>query len=728
MSDLNEYNDQETPVNTQAEEQPAVNMTDTGIAAEPQSPADMGPEIVSGTEPVKKKHKALFAAAAAVVVLAGGSAAAYGFIPSVKNTVNMAVMSDDKYYHWVESENAEDTAGDISDIYKQIIDSAVKESEFQLKADLNSEAISSLIESFQNGAGASGDFASAIKIPESISIDAASKIEDGNAAVTYALKADDNALATLNGFIQDTILYYEIPELSKDYLSFNIDDVTSLMQQLGEDSPANYNFSDMFKSALNGNQFENYFTPDELETLLNKYTELVYSNIEDVKITKGDEYNTATADLDLGTLYSIASDFLDEAENDKTIIDFAVKQGYTEEQYKNAVKALQDEMGDLEVKGGKTVLTMNVFIDKNGSICGRSFTAPDDSTEIKYLCKKDGHDIDLEVSINSVDFNFSVTGDLEEKSDKINGTINVSVKDDSTDTNFAVNFENLESVGENKNYLNGSISIDLSSLNAGVLTLKFDSDGNSQTISTDITVNGTNYAKLSLYTSNKVSSELPAFDSSKKSYDIINNTNAMEEYMSNADLTGFMNKIGNAFGISDLGSMIFGTTNNIIDVPEPIDVPDPDDDFDDTLSSTYDFSKLKFQLNGTDVSFPSKIDGILNYVKVDTDKVAAGDFLFLSSDDYTVSVSLDNNGSSDVAPEECIVSGVSVYEGSALNLTIDGLAIGDDVNKAAEKYGVKITDTSYGYFNVFDTASEWNTVTISYSEGKIAGISVAVYD
>ena len=178
MSDLNEYNDQETPVNTQAEEQPAVNMTETGIAAEPQSPADMGPEIVSGTEPVKKKHKALFAAAAAVVVLAGGSAAAYGFIPSVKNTVNMAVMSDDKYYHWVESENAEDTAGDISDIYKQIIDSAAKESEFQLKADLNSEAISSLIESFQNGAGASGDFASGIKIPESISIDAASKSED----------------------------------------------------------------------------------------------------------------------------------------------------------------------------------------------------------------------------------------------------------------------------------------------------------------------------------------------------------------------------------------------------------------------------------------------------------------------------------------------------------------------------------------------------------------------
>lgn len=60
MSDLNEYNNQETPVNTQAEEQPAVNMTDTGIAAEPQSPADMGPEIVSGTEPVKKKHKALW--------------------------------------------------------------------------------------------------------------------------------------------------------------------------------------------------------------------------------------------------------------------------------------------------------------------------------------------------------------------------------------------------------------------------------------------------------------------------------------------------------------------------------------------------------------------------------------------------------------------------------------------------------------------------------------------
>ena len=102
--------------------------------------------------------------------------------------------------------------------------------------------------------------------------------------------------------------------------------------------------------------------------------------------------------------------------------------------------------------------------------------------------------------------------------------------------------------------------------------------------------------------------------------------------------------------------------------------------------------------------------------------------MYLTSDDYTVSVSLDNSGSSDVAPEECVVSGVSVYEGSALNLTIDGFAIGDDVSKAAEKYGVKITDTNYGYFNVFDTESDWNTVTINYSEGKIAGISVAYYD
>ena len=31
MSDLNEYNNQETPVNTQAEEQPAVNMTEQNL-------------------------------------------------------------------------------------------------------------------------------------------------------------------------------------------------------------------------------------------------------------------------------------------------------------------------------------------------------------------------------------------------------------------------------------------------------------------------------------------------------------------------------------------------------------------------------------------------------------------------------------------------------------------------------------------------------------------------
>lgn len=59
-------------------------------------------------------------------------------------------------------------------------------------------------------------------------------------------------------------------------------------------------------------------------------------------------------------------------------------------------------------------------------------------------------------------------------------------------------------------------------------------------------------------------------------------------------------------------------------------------------SASYDFSKIKIQLNGKDVTIPGKIDGVLDKVKVDVDKVEAGMAEYFYSEDGNTAVYVEN--------------------------------------------------------------------------------------
>ena len=143
MSDLNDNNIQnQTPESTGAETvtenvQPEVT---------PAQPAYAGAEVISGVEPVKKKGITAVIVTILIIlaVLVGGIAAAYNFVPAVKNNVKMLLNDPEDYYAWVENENMEDTADDISKAYGDL--TAKSESYMEIKANLESAAISALIE------------------------------------------------------------------------------------------------------------------------------------------------------------------------------------------------------------------------------------------------------------------------------------------------------------------------------------------------------------------------------------------------------------------------------------------------------------------------------------------------------------------------------------------------------------------------------------------------------
>ncbi|MGN0621188.1 MAG: hypothetical protein ACI4I9_04900 [Porcipelethomonas sp.] len=742
MSDFNENNQQEIPVNSDTAE-PQVQQD--AFSSEAPSDLSFGPDVVSGAEKKKKKHVGIIAAVTAVVVLAGGSAAAYNLVPSVKNTVKMAVLDDDEYYQWVESENSGDLAECVSEFYDSLMDTSKTEAEVQLKAKLNSDAITPLLESYAGASLAESGF----KLPENISLNSASRVADGQGTVRYSLNADDASLVTANGFIKDSAMYFQIPELSSDYIAIDFDTVSEVYDEALSETGAdvNFDFSELMNSALSGeNPYAEYLSSEDLETLITTYSDVLFSNIEDVDLEKKVEkeangieqkYTVITADIDEGTVYSIASDALKKAKNDKILTDLAEDLGLcTKDEYKEMISSLQSELGDYEIKGGETIVTMNVYVDSNGVICGRDFEIPGEDADLGYLCAKDGDELGIDASFTANGEGVKVTGSFEEKSGKVDGTLDISAASGGESQNIKLSFEDMEAAGKNDEYLNGTISADLSSLGAGVYSLVLESDGKSQTMSTDITIDGTTYAEVSLVMSEKVSSELPVFDDSAKVYSFTEDGAELEEYAANTDIEGMLNNIGNAFGISDLGTLATGGMNSYVDddlvYEEQFDdessLTDEYDPANYSSEVTYDMSKIKLQLNGTDITLPSKIDGILDYVTAEDEKIEAGGFRYYSSDDFCTSVSLDNTGTADAAPKDCQVSGISVYEGSKLNLTIDGFGIGSSISDVTAKYSASINDPDSGYVTVYDTGSSWNSISFSYMNGKVYAVSVNFYD
>ncbi len=729
MSDFNENQNNEQ-----------VNQAAAPVTTE--MPAFSEAQVIEGAEPAKKKPIFLIIAII-VVVLAAGCAAAYNFIPWVKNNVKMRISSPEKYYAWVEEENVNEAADKISESYGKIADTTSTKSEIELKADIDPTNVGALIEELTGSPLSS----SGITLPSSLSVKAGADVSDGVKS-SFQLSAVDKTLATLNMYIQDGTYYYQIPEISPAYLTMNLNDIMEAVSSEMDSQVAAFmeGYLDTLTSASGDpSTLENIISEKELNELIVKYFTIVFENVDDVELEKGvsckangaeAKYNMLTADIDQGTLFSIAKDALKEAKKDKTIIKIVEKFGVSNEDYTAAIDSVLDELGSLEVSGGETLFKMNVYVDSKGAICGREIEIPDEeNVDFGYYIVEDGDDTSYEVNLMADNQGVKLSGKSTEKSNKESGDFKLSIigLDDEGDFEIPISYKDIEVVNESKGYTKGEFSIDFSGFDMPVITLALDSDGKSQTIKSDITVDGTNYGTITLTSKEELSMDIPAFDSSQKTYQITEEGDELQQYLmdSNVGLTTFINDFGAAFGVDGLGS-IFGSAALTDDTSYDDQFSGLDEtvspDVVDTAKASYDFSKLNIQFNGQTFAIPSKIDGILNYVKAEESQVEAGSFASCYSDDYTFGVTLTNNTDKAAAPADCVVSGFSVSEGAQITVSVDGITIGSNISDVVSKYGATLEDPNSGYVTIYDTASDWNDITFYYYEGKINSIYMDIYE
>lgn len=746
MSEFNDNNNQ-----NEISDNP-VSEIQTDATAEP---IMAGTEIISGVEKAKKSSASIIAIIAIIlVVLLGGSAAAYNFSPWVKNNVKMLINDPEDYYAWVENENIKESAEVIAEAYDKMTNSKNNNVDLELRADLDKDAIASLIESNSGVSLANAG----ITIPDSISITEAGTVIDGNTAISAKFNANEKTFLTVNGYIKDGIYYYQIPELSSSYIQMDLNKVIEEIFETdyslvdGSDMEVN-DVSDAYITGLltkmsTGKGLQEILTDDELENLLIKYFDIVFTNIDDVKLKKDvecevngvkTEYNQLIAEIDEGCLYSIAKDVLKKAKDDKTIIKIVEStDSMTKEDYQSAVEKLIEQLGEYSISGGETVAVMNVYVDSKGVIKGRSFEiADEEDVKLNYMSVEDNDNNAFEANIIFDGEGFKISGDSKENSNRSSGKINVTaVGTTDGDKSFDIEFKDIKVENEDKGYRSGEINLNLSALNMGNITVNLNSDGKSQEIATDINVDGTKYAAVSLKYSDKKPEGIPDFNEAEKVYKYSSDGAELQQYIAEADMEGFLKGISDIIGI-DLNSFMNGY-NGIVTEPvvptEPVDptVTEP------TVtgaapetpeSASYDFSKIKIQLNGKDVTIPGKIDGVLDKVKVDVDKIDAGMTKYFYSDDGSTAVYVENLTEAALAPKDCTITGLSVTNESDIKLTVDGIGPGSKISDAVSKYGCKLDDPNSGYTYIENSNNSdfYGEITLFYYDGIIYEVDVDFY-
>lgn len=739
MSEFNENNQEFAPENSAPENSAAENTAEPAAAAEPQFFTD-GAEVVSGVEVAQKKSagKIIAIIALVIVLLFGCCIASYAFIPQVKNTVKMMMNSPEEYYAWVETENTDDFEW-LTEAFEQ-----AEKTDSVVNASINLD--SAAIEGLMAENGASLDEAE-FKIPSSIGMEVKSAEIDGVQSANEIITVDGNTLMTCNAYVKDGKIFYQIPELSSSYISMDFAKLMELATAEAESNEVTEILTGLFTSMMdNTDESEKLVTNEELREFLVKYSELLFTSAEKVELVKDTaceadgvkcEYNKLVVSIDEGSLYTFAKKALKELKDEAVVIKVVEKLGLTKEDYQTAIDELSTQLGDYEISGGETLCIMNVYVNSKGEVVGREFVnaeGEDGAFKLGYTLTNDGDkygfaaiaDIDAEV--------FEVNGNATEKSGKLTGEAKIAYNNSDV---FGLTFKDFECDDE---FVKGSVTLGLSALELDDMTLNFDVKDDKQTLDTAFTYQGTKLFDITMEMSDEAPDSITVFNNEAKVYDMVEsmeNGAALEEYMAEADMETFARNLVTAFGLDEAlvdefvagfeegfsGSLMgnMGADEEFIEDIE-VDEDFSDEDYVDN-SVYYDFSKVKVQLDGKEIKLPGKVDGVLDGVEFETDKVEAYDYAYGYNEDYSVSVSVENATDKEVSPAECDIISLAVNEEAGIDFAVDGFTFGDDITKVAQHYGTTVDDMEFGFIDI-NAEEDFGYITFYYMDGAIYEISV----
>ncbi|MDE6834503.1 MAG: hypothetical protein K2J39_09720 [Ruminococcus sp.] len=549
---------------------------------------------VSGVERVSKKKgkKIAIISGITAVALIGGGTAVYNLSDFVKNQVNLRVMKPENYYSWVIGENSKNFASDVKEKYSKAVDKAQNGQNMSasLKYVISDEAkdlaLTELIgQDYRNTS--SGEEKNLVEIFDSlneIAIGGSSDVKDNSIAGTVF--ASWNGENLINGDIAFDSANYDfflrVPDLTEQWLCMALGDSVNLEDLKGK-----------------GN-IVNYLTPDELEDIIIRYTDIWNESVKDIEIEKKEtvdicdisvEYTVISSEFTEADVIEIATNFVTELRNDSTIKNIVVNEMEicTEEEYNSELDEVLKELSENAPDSDETV-TLNTYIDPNGDIRGIKFIEEDD--ELFCVMGKDGENVRGEFYVsenNSKDVSIELYAD--ENNSKYSGNIDIMVEDEEV----SVEFTDYQVVNEENGYINAGVNFIIPDISP--VYVDFTSDGSSQDISYNINVDGTDYGTviLNMAMNGTSSPTMPSKEGAFIISDAMDSEPTLFDYIPEDKMKTFLYdilvKIGFNETLAEAGSDLFSNIYNVSEyVPETYDDYLYDDfgGFDDDLGFTFD--------------------------------------------------------------------------------------------------------------------------------------------
>ena len=440
--------------------------------------------------------------AGVLAVAVGGGIAAYNMSDLVKNQVKLTISKPDEYYSWVLEKNSNEAASQISEAYREYIEEYKNglSYDLKLKYDISDDAKALLDEETDN------------MLPDlnSLTLGVTSVIKDNIlSADIFAEVNDKNVIST---------------EMAADYSAY---DVFFRLPGLSEQwimCPSVLNETELEELNAQATNPEEIITPEELETLIVKYTNLFSECVSDIELEKKEEiaisditvkYTVAEMTITEAKANEIAEKFINEIKNDSLIKEIVVDRTKlaTAEDYD---AGLDEALNSLSEETSDEAVTIKTYIDATGSVRGISATEDEAEGEsMRLIYGKQESEIRGEFVTVEYDTDAETRMDIalsEKSKNSYDGTITVLAEDEKA----VVNLDNITVVNEKKGYVSGNISFEVEEQK---YNLALTADENSQTVSTDIVVEGVNYGKIAA-TLSVGNGEAPSLPDKSAAYDI----------------------------------------------------------------------------------------------------------------------------------------------------------------------------------------------------------------
>ena len=367
---------------------------------------------------------------------------------------------------------------------------------------------------------------------------------DKNQYVNLALSSQNTQLASMEVYLDQltNMAYIKVPELSADYLSASLD-------------------SEAFSVYSNTAIAEDSIDPAKFATLLNEETEIFLSSVEavtleeDVEVDASDvtaDYDKLTATIQgqklVSTAYDLAKRFVEDQEIASLINSNPAtsKYGFSADSILTSIQSAQIQETDK--------VTIDLYLDSEDEIVGLVLTPQDaeKKVEIGFLSAKDGKtgfEIYATVDDQKV---LKIDGSYTEKSDAYTGKATLAVYEDGIATaNADLTFED---VITNENKFAGKFSITSAQLMGATINFDVNFENQHMNIKLDVLMAASPLISATFDASMSEASTCPTVPSDAVVYD--SETQATD-YMTNADLMGFLQNIQDVTGI-DLTSLMYG--------------------------------------------------------------------------------------------------------------------------------------------------------------------------